>query len=144
MKIAVIDAQGGGVGRSIVSALREKYGKGIEITALGTNVLATTAMLKAGADEGATGENAVVFMSGRMDLIMGPLGIIMGNSMLGEVTPRMANAVGSSPAEKILIPVQKCQVIIAGIESRPIQALIEEAVERAGDFLSAGSPSTNG
>jgi len=135
LKIAVIDGQGGGVGRSLVAGLKENYGSDAEIIALGTNALATSSMMKAGADTGATGENAIIFNAGKVDLITGPIGIILANSMLGELTPAMAAAVGESACEKVLIPIQKCSITIAGSESMPMQMLIEDAVKRIGALL---------
>lgn len=134
MKIAVIDGQGGGVGRSLVTGIKECYGTDIEIIALGTNTMATSTMLKAGADAGATGENAIVINAEKVDLITGPIGIILANSMLGELTPAMARAVGESPCEKILIPIQKCRITIAGNESIPMQMLIDDAIKQIGRF----------
>ena len=132
MKIAVIDGQGGGMGRAIVESLRERYGKTVVITALGTNTLATAAMLKAGADEGATGENAIVYNSSKADIIMGAIGIVAANSMLGELTPAMAAAVAESPAKKVLIPVNKCNIQIAGVPELTLQQYIDEAVGMIG------------
>lgn len=135
MKIAVIDGQGGGVGRSLVTGLKEQFGTALEIIALGTNALATSSMMKAGADAGATGENAIIFNVGKVNLVTGPFGIIMANSMLGEVTPAVARAVGESSCKKILIPIQKCNIEIAGIESMPMQSLIDDAVKRIGRLI---------
>jgi NAD(P)-dependent dehydrogenase (short-subunit alcohol dehydrogenase family) len=103
MKIAVVDGQGGGIGKALVEKLRIEFGNDIEITALGTNALATSLMLRAGADEGASGENAIVYNAGRVDVIIGPIGIIAADSMLGELTPAMAKAIAGSSAKKILI-----------------------------------------
>ncbi len=128
MKIAVIDGQGGGMGRAIVENLRERYGKAVVITALGTNTLATAAMLKAGADDGATGENAIVYNSTKVDIIMGAIGIIAANSMLGELTPAMAAAIAGSAAKKVLIPVNKCNIQIAGVPDLTLQQYIDEAI----------------
>lgn len=130
MRIAVIDGQGGGIGKAIVERFRQKF-EDIEIVALGTNSLATSLMLKAGADEGATGENAVIYNACRVDIILGPIGIICANSLLGELTPLMAKAVAESPAKKILIPVSRCNVTVAGIEAKPIPNYIDDAVEIA-------------
>lgn len=127
MRIAVIDGQGGGVGKMIIEKLRaasEDY----KIIALGTNVLATAQMLKAGANEGATGENAIVFNADRVDWIIGPFGIVMANAMLGELSPAMAKAVGESLARKILIPINKCSTTVVGVKDQPLAAYADEAV----------------
>jgi NAD(P)-dependent dehydrogenase (short-subunit alcohol dehydrogenase family) len=129
MRIAVIDGQGGGIGRAIVEKFRQSFDAGIDIVALGTNSLATALMLKAGADEGATGENAVVYNASRVDIILGPIGIICANSLLGELTPGMAKAIAESPAIKVLIPFNRCNVIVAGIENKTLTHYIDDAVE---------------
>lgn len=129
MRIAVIDGQGGGVGRSLVAELRARLAPGSTILALGTNALATAAMLKAGADEGATGENAVAFNAGRVDVIAGPIGIVLANSMLGELTPGMARSIAESPARKVLIPMERCQAHVVGASPQPIQQAVEQAVD---------------
>lgn len=128
MRIAVIDGQGGGIGKSIVEALRNKFASTVTIVALGTNVAATAVMLKAGADEGASGENAVVFSAPRCQIIMGPIGIISANSMLGELTPLMAQAIAESPAKKVLIPMNKCNISVAGVKTDSLQDYFEDAV----------------
>ncbi|MBM7686750.1 MAG: hypothetical protein PWP07_2653 [Epulopiscium sp.] len=107
MRIAVIDGQGGGIGKSIVEKLRKELMEDIEIVALGTNSLATSFMMKAGANEGATGENAIVYNSSKVDIIIGAIGIIAANSMLGELTPTMAKAIAESPAKKVLLPLNR-------------------------------------
>lgn len=135
MRIAIIDGQGGGIGRYVTERLRKELPDDIEILAIGTNALATAAMLKAGANEGATGENAVVFTSGQVDLIVGPIGIIMANSMLGEVTPRMAEAVSSSRARKILLPVTRRSLEIAGYESQPLPHLVDNLIKKIKDKM---------
>ena len=114
MNILVMDAQGGGIGKQVVTAVRTRF-PDVTITAVGTNAAATTAMLRAGADEGATGENAAVVCCRRADVIIGPVGIVIADAMLGEVTPRMAVAVGQSAAKRILIPVNHCANFIAGV-----------------------------
>lgn len=129
MRIAVIDGQGGGMGKAMVEKLRSEFGEGIEIIALGTNALATALMLKAGANEGASGENAIVFNAQRVDVIMGAVGIIAANSMLGELTPLMAKAIAESPAKKVLIPLNKCNIQIAGTRSMPFPHHINDAIE---------------
>ncbi|MDR2166229.1 MAG: DUF3842 family protein [Clostridiales bacterium] len=122
MKVLVIDGMGGGIGRAVIEGLVGL--EGVEIMAVGTNSAATHAMLKAGASTAATGENAVVFNAARADYIVGVIGIIAANSMHGEVSPKMAEAVASSPAQKILIPIDKCSITIIGAENTPIQAYI--------------------
>lgn len=130
MRIAVIDGQGGGIGKAIVEKLRKELPENVEIVALGTNSLATSFMIKAGANEGATGENAIVCNAGKVDIIMGAIGIIVANSMLGELTPVMAKAVAESPARKILLPLNRCNIEIVGVDkSEPMPHLIESAVQ---------------
>lgn len=130
MRIAVIDGQGGGIGRAMVEKLRGVFGESIDIIALGTNALATALMLKAGANEGASGENAIVLNSLKVDIIMGPIGIIAVNSMLGELTPNMAKAIAESPAKKILIPFNKCNIQIAGVRSESLPYYIDDVIEQ--------------
>jgi NAD(P)-dependent dehydrogenase (short-subunit alcohol dehydrogenase family) len=141
MKIAVIDGQGGGMGRALVENLRGIYGKGIEIIALGTNTLATAAMLKAGADQGATGENAIVYNADKVDFIIGAIGIIAANSMLGELTPAMASAIAGSPARKVLIPMNKCNIQVAGVPELTLQEYMDEAIKMIGTVNSLRSGS---
>lgn len=127
MRVLVIDGQGGGIGSGLMEQLRQAELPGVELLAVGTNVMATSAMLRAGAHAAATGENAVIFNSARADLILGPIGIVMANSMMGEITPAMAAAVASSEAKKLLIPITKCARVV-GVEPKPMQAYISEAV----------------
>ncbi|WP_444643307.1 DUF3842 family protein [Caproiciproducens sp. R1] len=127
MKIIVIDGQGGGIGRSIVERLKAEL-PGAELIAVGTNALATSAMLRAGADAGATGENAAVYNCAHADIIAGPMGIILANAMLGEISPSIAQAVSGSKAEKVLVPVSACRVYVAGVEEKPMSKYIEIAV----------------
>lgn len=129
MNVLVIDGQGGGIGSRLIAGLRESLGDSPKIIAAGTNPLATNAMLKAGADAGATGENPILFNSRRADVILGPIGIILANAMLGEVTPAMATAVSGSSAQKILIPFSQCSVTVAGVEPCPLESYIRQAVE---------------
>ncbi len=128
IKILVIDAQGGGVGRQLVTAIKQRLPFAY-VTAAGTNSAATAAMLKAGADGGATGENAVVVGCRNADIIVGPIGIVIADSMLGEVTPGMALAVAQSRASKIMIPFQHCGCRIVGVSDYNVSRLIQEAVE---------------
>ena len=129
MRIAVIDGQGGGIGKAIVEKLRKVFENNIEIIALGTNSLATSLMIKAGANEGATGENAIVYNVSKVDIILGPIGIICANSLLGELTPTMAKAIAESLAKKVLIPLSKCNVVITGTANKPLPHYIDDAIE---------------
>lgn len=129
MKIVVIDGQGGGFGRALIEKLRAGGCTG-EILAVGTNAVATGAMIKAGASAGATGENAVIVNARRADVIAGPLGIVMANSMMGECSPAMALAVADSSARKVLIPVSKCGVQIGGLPELPLAEYIADAARR--------------
>ncbi len=129
LKIAVIDGQGGGIGSLVVKRLREEFGDSIEITALGTNAVATMAMMKSGADKGASGENAIAWNSGRVSIITGSISIILPNAMLGELTPAMAEAVSSSTAKKILLPLNQEQVNIVGITKEPLPHLVEALIQ---------------
>ena len=128
MKILIIDAQGGGVGRQLVTAARQTV-PGAHITAVGTNTAATSAMLRAGADDGATGENAVVVCSRTADVIIGPIGIVLADALLGEITPKMAMAVAQSRARRILIPFNHCDTVIVGVSDLTIPRLLREAME---------------
>lgn len=120
MQIAVIDGQGGGMGKTVIERLRSELGDGIDILALGTNSLATSLMLKAGANEGATGENAIVVNAPKADIIVGSVAVIAANSMLGELTPAMARAVAESPAKKVLIPLNRCNIYVMGVCNEPL------------------------
>ena len=124
MNILVMDAQGGGIGKQVVAAVRKRF-PAVTITAVGTNTAATSAMLRAGADEGATGENAVVVCCRRADVIIGPVGIVIADALLGEVTPRMAVAVGQSAAKRILIPVNHCANFFVGVAELGMQRLMD-------------------
>ena len=126
--VAVVDGQGGGMGRGLVEAVKKKW-PSIHVRALGTNSLATAAMLRAGADDGATGENAVAFNARRADILLGPIGV------LTEVSPRMAEAIGGSEAVKILLPSQRCSIRLAVGESQPLQFYLDQAVRLLGEEL---------
>lgn len=128
MRILVIDAQGGGIGKQIVTVIKRDLPQA-EITAVGTNSIATSAMLKAGADHGASGENAVVVGCRKADVIIGPIGIVIADAMFGEVTPAMAMAVGQSNAKRLLIPVNHCDNMIVGISDLSMGRLIEGVVK---------------
>ncbi len=128
-RICVIDGQGGGIGSTIIKKLRDLAGERIEIIALGTNAIATSQMLKAKANRGASGENAIVQTIEKVDIIVGTISIIMANSMMGEVTPKMAEAVASSPAKKIILPLSQEDIEIVGISSIPLPHLIETLIQ---------------
>ena len=128
MNILIIDAQGGGIGRQLVGAIRQAL-PDAEITAVGTNSAATAAMHRAGADHTATGENAVVVACRRADVIVGPIGIVIADSLWGEITPAMAAAVGQSRAKRILIPFNHCDNLLVGVSDLSVSALLQEAVE---------------
>ncbi len=134
-RIAVIDGQGGGIGSLIVKRLREEFGDRIEIIALGTNAVATTTMMTSGADKGASGENAITWNTERVDVITGPLSIMLPNAMLGELTPKMAESVSSSPAKKILLPLNQEQIDIVGINKEPLPHLIETLINNMKEIL---------
>ena len=130
--VAVVDGQGGGMGRGLVEAVKKKW-PSLHVRALGTNSLATAAMLRAGADDGATGENAVAFNARRADILLGPIGVLTPNGLLGEVSPRMAEAIGGSEAVKILLPSQRCSIRLAVGESQPLQFYLDQAVRLLGE-----------
>ncbi|MBD5454475.1 MAG: DUF3842 family protein [Lachnospiraceae bacterium] len=127
MNILIIDAQGGGIGKQVILAVKQNIPDAV-ITAVGTNTTATSMMLKAGADYGATGENAVIVGTRKADVIIGPIGIIVADSMFGEITPAMATSVGQSDAKRILIPVNHCDNIIVGVRNLGIKEMIEEVL----------------
>ena len=129
MELLIIDAQGGGIGKQLAASVKKSV-PGLLVTAAGSNSAATAAMLRAGADRGATGENAVVVGCRRADIIAGPLGIVIADALLGEITPAMAAAVGQSRAKRILIPVNHCDNIVVGVEDLNMGRLIAETVER--------------
>lgn len=129
--VLVLDGQGGGMGAQLVKLLAAELPANWELLCVGTNVLATSAMLKAGAPQGATGENAVIHNAARADLILGPIGIILANGILGEVSPAMAAAVSGASARKILIPSNTCGVLIAGTEEYRLEEYLRRAVELA-------------
>ncbi|KXG74281.1 DUF3842 family protein [Thermotalea metallivorans] len=131
MKIAVIDGQGGGIGKYIIERIRKIMEQDIYILALGTNALATSAMMKAGANQGATGESAICFncMHGDLSLIIGCLSIMFPNAMLGEMTPKAAEAIGLSKAKKLLLPLTQENVVLMGSTKEPLPHLIEEMIQ---------------
>ena len=129
-RICVIDGQGGGIGATLIKYLKGAYGETIELIALGTNAIATAQMLKAGANRGASGENAICHTVPLADCIVGPIAITWANAMLGEVTPRMAEAVTSCPALKILLPLSQERTRIVGIVNEPLPHFVQRLVEK--------------
>lgn len=129
-KVCIIDGQGGGIGATLIKYIKAAYGESIELIALGTNAIATANMLKAGANKGASGENAICHTVASANCIVGPIAVTWANAMLGEVTPRMAAAVTSSPAVKCLLPVTQERIRIVGINNEPLPHLVEYLVNR--------------
>jgi hypothetical protein len=129
MNILVIDGQGGGLGKQLVAAIRAACPEA-DLTAVGTNSMAASAMLKAGAQRVATGENAVVVNCRRADIIVGPLGIVIADALLGEITPAMAAAVCQASAKRVLVPVNHCDNYIVGVPEQPIGRLVAAAADK--------------
>ena len=129
MKITVIDGHGGLLGAQIVKAILAKF-ENINLTVIGTNAVATSSMLKAGAQNGATGENPVIVAARKSDIIIGPIGIVIADSLTGEITPDMAVAVAQSNAKRILIPMNKCENLVAGVQNLNTAALITDAISK--------------
>ena len=134
MTVLIVDGQGGRLGKQLVKEVRERFPQ-LPLIAVGTNSMATESMLKAGADRAATGENAVVVACRKADIIVGPVGIVIADALLGEVTPAMAKAVGQSDAVRILLPSDKCDTFIAGVGSTGMSALVEDAMEKLASLL---------
>lgn len=134
MKITIIDGQGGRIGKSIIEQIRKNHSD-LELYAIGTNSIATSAMLKAGADYGATGDNAVIVNAADSDIIAGPIGIVFANALLGEITPAIATAIAASKAYKILIPVNRCNHFVAGCTEASMGEYIRIAVEKIESML---------
>ncbi len=134
MKIVIIDGQGGRLGQLLVTTLKERF-PNQELIAVGTNSIATSAMLKSGADAGATGENPVIVNARDADIIVGPIGILAADSLLGEITPRMAVAVGKSAAQKILIPVSRCNNTVVGAEALSLSEMVGRAILTISAYL---------
>lgn len=137
MKVTIVDGQGGGIGKSIIERIGRLDGSKFEIIALGTNSIATSAMIRSGANKGATGENAIVVNAMKTDVIMGPIAILIPNSIMGEITPSMATAIGMSDALKILIPLNRCNVEIPGTSQFNINELLDYAVNELLSYYNA-------
>lgn len=134
MKIVIIDGQGGRMGQAVIVHLKKSHPE-LSITAVGTNSIATSAMLKAGADAGATGENPVIVASKEADIIIGPIGIVIADSLLGEITSSMAEAIGKSQAHKILIPVNKCNHYVVGCEDLTLTEFISLVIKQVENLI---------
>jgi hypothetical protein len=128
MKILIVDGQGGGVGRQLAAQIKESF-PDVQLMAVGTNTIATSAMLKGGADTAATGENAVLVAARKADVIVGPLGIVVADSLGGEISPAMANAVAQSDSKRILIPFKHCENVIVGVSDYTLGHLIQQAID---------------
>ena len=133
--IAVVDGQGGGIGSLIIKGLREAFADKVEVLALGTNAMATGAMLKAGANRGASGENAIVQTVKAVDLITGSIAILLADSMMGELTPKMAEAIASCPARKCILPLRTPEVEIIGAPREPLPHLVDQLIKRIQEIL---------
>ena len=134
MKLMIMDGQGGGIGAAIIKGLRESIGNDLTIFGLGTNSIATSRMMKAGANRGGTGENAIVQTARIADVIIGPLAVLMANSMMGEVTPKMALAVSSSEAKKVLIPLTQERISLVGVTGEPLPHLVRHVIKIIGEM----------
>lgn len=128
MNIVIIDGQGGKLGAGLVAAVKENYPQAA-ITAIGTNAIATAAMLKAGATQGATGENPVLVACRKADVILGPIGLVSADALLGEITPAMATAIGTCDAKKILIPMNRCRIRVVGTQGLAMNDYIALAIK---------------
>ena len=134
MNILIIDGQGGQLGAQLVKEVVSRYGD-VQVTAVGTNATATATMLKAGAKHAATGENPVIVACRKADVIIGPIGIVIADSMYGEITPKMAVAVGQADATRILIPMNRCENVIVGVEDVTVTAMVEGVLKRLDKLL---------
>jgi hypothetical protein len=135
LRICIIDGQGGGIGAALIRRVKECYQEAHEVIALGTNAVATAQMMKARANRGASGEGAIVHAAAKVDVILGSISIVFANAMMGEVTPRMAEVIASSPALKILLPLTRAKVEIVGLIPEPLPHQVEQVVERLKELL---------
>ena len=134
MNILMIDGQGGKIGKELTESILKRFPQ-VELTTVGTNTIATTNMIKGGSKNAATGENAVVVCSRNADIIVGPVGIVMADSLLGEVTPSMALAVSQSRATKILIPMNRCSILIAGVRTQSMGDIIDDVLSKISEIV---------
>lgn len=139
MVIMVVDGQGGGIGKALIERLKTAVGAEHELIAVGTNAMATMGMMKGGAKNIATGENAVIYNAKRADVIVGSIGIVSANAMLGELSPAMAAAIGESDAVKILIPLNRCGLRVAGVTTDSLPAMMDDAVRMVVDYINKNS-----
>lgn len=128
IRVAVIDGQGGGIGTTIIKKVKEAFGEEVEVWALGTNAIATAQMMKARANRGATGENAIRHCACQVDVIVGPISILLAHAMMGEVTPAMVEAIGASRAQKILLPVTQDPIAVVGTIREPLPHMVEQLI----------------
>ena len=135
MIIAVVDGMGGGIGSEIIARMRRGLPPEVVILALGTNAIATDKMVKAGANRGATGENAIIFSASQVDIVVGPIGVVIPNSMMGEITPAIANGIVNAPAKKLLLPIEQPHLHIVGIEPKPLREQMEFAIEMIREMM---------
>ena len=136
MRIAVVDGQGGGIGRAIVEKIKAAMPE-VEVRALGTNSAATGQMIRAGADDGATGENAIVHNMKYVDVVVGVIAIINANSMMGELSPKMAQSIGESRAFKVLLPINRCNIHVVSVEDAPISVHLDNAVKTIREYVTS-------
>ena len=134
MEILVVDGQGGRIGQQLVRAILARF-PGAEVRGVGTNSMATAALMKGGAAQAATGENALKVACRTADVILGPVGIVIADALLGEISPAMAAAVGQSRAKKILVPMNQCDILVAGVEDLPVSRLLERAVDQLAQVM---------
>ncbi|AVX31439.1 protein of unknown function (DUF3842) [Carboxydocella thermautotrophica] len=127
-RIAVLDGQGGGIGKVITEKIRKEFKDSLEIWVFGTNAEATAQMLKAGADDGATGENAIVMNMDKVDLIITSLSLLIPSALMGEVTPKIAEAVASARARKLVLPLLRSNIQLVGIKHEPLPHLIADVI----------------
>lgn len=135
MRIAVVDGQGGGIGTSIIKKVKEVFGESVEVWALGTNAIATAQMMKAGANKGATGENAIRHCSSMVDVLTGPISIMVPHAMMGEVTPAVVQAIGGSRALKLLLPLTQEPVVIVGAVREPLPHLVDKLIHNLAELI---------